>query len=103
MPEIKSITWRQLAGNKFNKSLDSAMLSEAGSFATIQIRRIGTKEKDVFSVNYDKDYALEFISRRFCRPLSFLGKEKILELVNEAWELYEKNTLNPHFVNEPID
>ncbi|MGL5940809.1 MAG: hypothetical protein ACRC2S_10525 [Waterburya sp.] len=103
MPEIISITWRQLTGNKFNKSLDSAMLSEAGSVATLQIRRIGTREKDVYSVNYDREYAVEFICRKFCKPLSFLGKKKILELVNDAWELYEKNSLNPHFVNEPVD
>lgn len=103
MPEIKSITWRQLTGNKFNKSLDSAMLSDIGSVATSKVKRLGGEAPDVYRVSYDRDYAVEFISRKFCKPLSFVGKEKILELVNEAWERYEKNTLCPHFVNDTID
>ncbi len=85
MPEIKSITWRQLTGNKFNKSLDSSMLSETGSIATSKVRKVGGEIPDVYRVNYDKEYAVEFICRKFCKSLSFLGKEKILELVNEAW------------------
>jgi hypothetical protein len=40
MPEIKSITWRQLTGNKFSKSLDSAMLSDAGSVTTSKVRKV---------------------------------------------------------------
>ena len=103
MPEIKSITWRELTGNKFNKALDSAMLSEAGSIATGRVRRIGGEEPDYFKVTYDRDYAIEFISRKFCKPLSFVGKEKILELVTEAWEVYEKTSFAPHFINGSVD
>jgi hypothetical protein len=103
MPEIKTITWRQLTGNRFNKSLDSAMLSDSGSISTARIRRVGGEAPDIYTVVYDKEYATEFICRKFIRPLSFLGKDKVIQIVNEAWNLYEKQTLEPHFVSDSTD
>ena len=102
-PEIKDVSWKELYGNKFNKSLHPAMLTEEGYVSLVRIRKIGSREKDAFNVTYDREYALEFLHKKVCRPLSYLGKEKLIEAINEAWDLYGKDCLTPHLVNQTID
>jgi hypothetical protein len=103
LPEAKTITWRELTGNKFSKSLHPAMLSENGYVTVQRVRCVGDAMPDIFNVVYDKEYAVEFVSKKFIKPVSFFGKEKATEIISEAWDLYEKSLLQPHFVNESID
>lgn len=103
MDEIKTISWRELTGNKFNSALHPAMLCKSGYRTVKQIRRTGESIPDVFTIEYDRDYVLEFLSRKVCKPLSNFGKQSAMEVLEEALVLYEKNSLNPHFVNYPID
>ena len=103
LPGIKTISWRDLTGNKYSKALHGAMLAKEGYRSLIRIRRIGEAGKDVFNVTYDKEYVIEFLSRKVCTPLSYVGKEKLLELISEAWDLYAKECLEPQAINRPID
>lgn len=90
MTGIPVISWRELTGNKFNKSLDSAMASDAGYIKTSYVRRTGDAAKTAFNVNYDREYLITFISKTICRPLFPLGKQRVLDLVDKAWVLYSK-------------
>ncbi len=93
MFEAKTITWRDLTGNKFLKSLSPAMLSDDGYIKQQAIRRIGEADKTIFKVIYDRDYLIEYIGRFVCRNLFTLGKEETLNLVSEAWDNYYPNTV----------
>jgi hypothetical protein len=95
MREIKTITWRALTGNKFLKALHPAMLSKENYVCTQRIRRTGDPEPEIFKVLYDREYAVNYLCRKLCRPLSFLGKEELFELFSEAWTLYAKESLSP--------
>lgn len=92
MPEIETISWTELTGNKFNKNLESAMLTEDGYIKQQRIRRTGEGTKSIFYVKYDRDYLVEYLSRVVCKNLFTLGREQILSLVAEAWDTCYGNT-----------
>jgi|GEM_PF-2899153 len=83
---IETISWRDLTGNKYSKNLNPAMLSDAGYIAESRIRKIGDVQKTIFNVVYDKEYLVNYIIKSTCSPLFVLGKERVLELVDEAWD-----------------
>lgn len=100
MPKVSTITWRQLTGNKFSKAIDSAMLSQAGYVCFQRIRQVGGETPQAFNVKYDRDYLIQVIVRKFIKPLSVLGREKTIELVNNAYDLYDKEMLTPQGLSE---
>lgn len=79
------ITWRQLTGNKFNRSLHPAMLSEGGSteLMLIQPRNL---PKGEYKVLYDKSYVIGFIASKFVKPLQLEGYKGLCEIVAKSWE-----------------
>ena len=85
MPEIETIDWKELTGNKFNKTLHPAMLSEKGFVRQMSLRRIGDKDKTIFDVAYNRHYVIEYLGKIVCKNLQVLGIEQILDLVEEAW------------------
>ena len=95
MNEINKTTWRELTGNKFVVGLHTAMLSESGYIKQQCIRKTGDTNPSLFNVKYDSDYLSQFIIRKFVKPLSVLGRERFNELVNNAWDLYDKELLTP--------
>jgi hypothetical protein len=90
--EIATISWRMLTGNKFRRDLLPEMFTDAGCLKRQSIRQVGDFAKSVFDVFYDTDYGLEFLMRKVCRPLSPLGREKVHELIDKAWDIYERKT-----------
>jgi hypothetical protein len=58
-----------------------------------RIRRIGDTHTSIFTVTYDREYAVNYLFRKICKPLLFLGKEKLIQLIEEAWELCDKESL----------
>lgn len=86
MPEIETISWKEMTGNKYTLTLHPAMLSEDGYVSQKSIRRIGDASPTLFNVIYDREYLVNFIGRKLCKHLQVLGKQKILELVDEAWD-----------------
>ena len=63
MGEIETISWKDLTGNKYNKTLHPAMLTEAGYVKQTSVRRIGDKGKIIFNVKYDRDYVIEYVEK----------------------------------------
>lgn len=100
MSDIQTITWRQLTGNKFVTTINTAMLSEAGYVKQQSIRQIGGELPKVFYVVYDEDYLLQILLRKVIRPLSVLNKEKVQEIIDNAWVLYDKELLTPCGLSE---
>lgn len=94
-PKVETISWKELTGNKYTKGLHPAMVSAIGYIADREIRRIGDVKPTVFKVRYDHQYVMEYIGKTLCKTLSNLGKEKVLELVSNAWDEY--------YGIEPID
>lgn len=79
------ITWRQLTGNKFNRSLHPAMLSEGGS-TELMIIQPRNRPKGEYRVLYDRSYVIGFIASKFVKPLQLEGYDGLCELVAKSWE-----------------
>lgn len=88
MNEVENITWRELPGNKFSRGLSPAMLTEEGYVRQSAARKIGTRGRAFFNINYDREYLLGAIGNFICKPLFVIGKEGVLALVAEAWDSY---------------
>ena len=95
MPEIKTITWRDITGNKFRKDLRPEMFCEDGCTLQQKVRPINVGRASLYNVEFDREYGLQFLLRKVCRNLSALGRENVHELIDEAWDLYDKETLTP--------
>ena len=87
MPEIPTISWSDLPGNKFIKALNPAMFSEQGYMSTQKVRKAYCPSK-IFRVVYDQDYLLEWIISKVVKPLSPQGKTKLFQLIDEAWNKF---------------
>ena len=85
MSRYETISWRDLPGNKWSKSLDPAMLTERGCITLGKVRHSSEPQGTMCNVIYDRDYLIQFLIRRFLMSISPLGKEVVDELVNEAW------------------
>ena len=80
------ITWREVMGNKFNRSLHPAMLSPSKYHVHSTLKRLGDTEKSSCDIVYGEDYVLEWITYKVCVPLNRVDKEKILDLVSKAYD-----------------
>ncbi|WP_319422752.1 hypothetical protein [Pleurocapsa sp. FMAR1] len=88
MPDIETISWQEMTGNKYAKALHPAMVSKAGYETVRSIRRIGDAVPTVFRVIYDRQYVLDYVGNGICKTLFVLGKQGVLNLVSEAWDNY---------------
>lgn len=100
MNEVNETTWRNLTGNKFVMALHPAMLSGSGYIKQQRIRKTGDTDASLLNVKYDSDYLLQVIVRKLIKPLSVLGKEKVNDLIDNAWDLYDKELLTPQGLSE---
>ena len=85
MSQIETISWRDLPGNKYTKSLDAAMVSEQGYVIFGKVRHCHEPKAKMCNVIYDREYVIEFLNKRVLLALAVLKKEMIDELVDEAW------------------
>lgn len=93
MREPTRISWRMLTGNKFRCDLLPEMFSDAGCIKMQSIRKTGDAIKSVFEVVYDREYGLEVLTRKIIKPLAVMGREEVVKLINEAWDMYEKESV----------
>jgi predicted GTPase len=93
MREPTRISWRMLTGNKFRCALLSEMFSDAGCIKMQSTRKTGDAVKSVFEVMYDRDYGLKVLLIKIVKPLAVMGREEVIELINEAWDMYEKESV----------
>lgn len=87
MNEFTLITWKDITGNKLARNLHPAMLSDGKYHQQVPLKRVGDPHKTIFSVEYDKEYVLRWVAKKVCEPLNTLGKEEIVQLVKEAYDL----------------
>jgi hypothetical protein len=64
------------------------MISDNGCIKSLRIRRAGDFDSQPFKVVYDREYFLEWLGVKLCKPLFVLGKEQLVELAGEAWDNY---------------
>lgn len=95
MPEIKSVSWRDATGNKFRKDLRPEMFSELGCVLQQKIRPIGVGLSELYNVHYDREYGLQYLLRKICRPLSTMDRKEVHKIIDDAWDLYDKEALTP--------
>ena len=97
MAKVETVHWSELFGNKTNKGLHPAMASERGYVRQTRTKLIDSPVAGVYNVVYDKDYLSEYMFIKICKPLFVLGKERTLELLEEAWDSYygENPTILP--------
>lgn len=100
MLNIPTVSWRTLPGYQFVKNPDSAMLSESGYIHPRKVRANQHEKPRYENIEYDREYLLEWLVKRFISPLSHVGKEKIDEVVNEAWARYCKQLIEPYHANK---
>ena len=86
MSRYETISWRDLPGNKWSKSLDPAMTTERGCITLGKVRHCHEPQGTMCNVVYDRGYLIQFLIRRFLIPISPLGREVVDELINEAWD-----------------
>lgn len=88
METIREISWQDLTGNKYNRGLHGAMLSDHGLLVTQRIREVGAKHKEIYYVKFDREYAISWLRVKICRPLGGVGIESLKSLLDEAWDEY---------------
>jgi hypothetical protein len=90
MSESKRISWRMLTGNRYLQGVLPEMFSNHGCIKQQRIRKTGDLVPSVFEVKYDRDYGVEFLSKKICKRLHVLGREQVHALIDEAWDLTEQ-------------
>ena len=88
MLDLKTISWQEMVGNRYTKALHPAMVSKAGYEKVKSVRRIGDAVPTAFRVIYDRQYVIDYVGRGICKTLFVLGKQGVLNLVDEAWDNY---------------
>lgn len=86
MKEYKNVSWRDIPGNKYSKSVDAAMLSEQGYIAVQRVRHCHSPKPELCNVFYDRSYVIQFLIKRFLFQISIVGKGTIHKLIDEAWD-----------------
>lgn len=85
MYEYRTISWKDLPGNKYSKSLDAAMASKQGYTVIHKVKKAYDFDEAFCNVVYDRDYLVHFLIKKVLFSLASLGKETIDGLINEAW------------------
>ena len=85
MSEFETISWVDVPGNKYSKSLNVSMLSETGYVAMQKVKQAYGRGKMCYVI-YNRDYIIVYLIKRVLLALSVVGKEKIDSLIDEAWE-----------------
>lgn len=85
--EFDRVSWRDLQGNRYTKSLDPAMLTKAGSPHIVKATTKGS-EKGIGQakvVIYDRDYVTQWLIVKLIKPLSNHGLDGVTMLLKKAW------------------
>lgn len=88
MDSYPVVSWQEVQGNKYSRSLHPAMLTDNGYPVTASIKAIG-KEKyysQFVTINYDRTYVLKWLEVKVIKPLTNCGIEGVVNLLMESWE-----------------
>ena len=92
MEEFKEVHWKEVNGSQLSRALSPAMLHPVGDkiFSVTPVTKAPRHEKKKVWVKYDRNYVLAFIYKKIIEKLQPITREHLIELINEAWDLYEK-------------
>lgn len=87
------VSWREIQGNKYSKSIHPAMLSDGGFRKTQKASLIGNPKgnTEFITVIYDKSYVIKWIEKKLIKPLENNSYKVIGKLVFQAYS----NVKNP--------
>ena len=76
-------------GNKYNRALHPAMLTDAGLVKTTKVALLNKprSSQEYVVVVYDRTYAVYWLNSKVIKPLFNLEIADIIRLVKEAWKL----------------
>lgn len=101
MLDMPVVSWRDICGNKYSKSLDPAMLMAHGYPLTTKAKVIGkTGSSELITVVYDRDYVINYLITKVIKPLSNYGLQEVTNLLLKAWE--ESNFPKKSFVSNSL-
>ena len=95
MMKFASVSWQEASGNRLARNIDAAMLSDRGLIKSQKVQTNQYQKPRLCNVKYDREYLMEWLLKRVIVPLSVLGVEKIHEIIDEAWALYCKQSIDP--------
>jgi hypothetical protein len=92
----ENVHWKQVQGNKLNKALHPAMVSEHGYRTTSKIRLVGTtRHGSKFAILiYDREYVIVWIMSKLIKPFQNIGLDGLIELLKEAWAILHDSQRN---------
>lgn len=82
---IQQISWQDVSGNRYSRTIHPAMFSERGYQKLATIRRTGDVCKLVYRIKYDREYALDWLNRKVCVALRPFDLDEIIDCVSEAY------------------
>ena len=87
------IHWRDLGQfrlHKFNRKLHANMLSSHKVQMLLQVSKEIPSTKNIYLVEYDKEYVLEWLVRKVLVPFALLEEEEVINLIREAYNYEQK-------------
>lgn len=88
MDSQKAISWRDLPGNKFNRSLHKAMLSDDGYRKFMPVKT--EKGKGMTEVVYDSSYIYEYLIAKAIIPLWGISKQEFIAFIDYSYQIHQQ-------------
>lgn len=87
--EPDKVHWSKKQGNKYNKFLHPAMLTDAGFLTTAKVALLDEPRSNhrYVTVIYDRNYVINWLRVKVVKPFLNTGMTDIIQLIKEAWEL----------------
>lgn len=98
------VHWSRKQGNKYNKSLHPAMLTDAGFLTTTKVALLDEPRTNhrYVTIIYDRLYVVNWLRVKVIKPFQNIGISELIQLIKEAWQLTHESSSNslPLEVNE---
>lgn len=86
MNQADIVSWKEIQGNRYNRGLHLAMLTDTGFLVTAKGRVIGNVKygSEFITIRYDRDYVIDWLRVKVIKPLVGISFNEIVELLKEA-------------------
>lgn len=90
--EPDKVHWSKKQGNKYNKSLHPAMLTDVGFLTTAKVALLDEPRSNhrYVTVIYDREYVINWLRVKVVKPFLNIGMSDIVQLIKEAWQLAQE-------------
>lgn len=91
MNKSKKITWKDVPRNQFSRGLHAAMFSEDKYCKLMKMVLTGDTSKKLYLIEYDKDYVIQWLVYKVCKPLNIIGLEELHKILDVAFKSMTEN------------